>query len=432
MSDLTAAQLIPLLTAFRSADLPAPAELSDLPSGMLEGLDFAAVLLQQLGVGADELPSADTLASLIDGQSEAIDAMAGQADEVAASPDASALLQNLTALFQTIASSAAAIDGMAPAEDATAGMAVAAGSAAQNMLPGAAPAAPGTMTAKEAGILPAGGGRSDSPVPQPEIRSGLLPAAPPPVSMNASDSADNGGASARRQPAVFAVADVLSAKTAGKTPERETAASGIIADREMPTYADATNSNHSASTPTGVQSETAQSLPSRIDATPAAGNVNAAPVSMSSGNAPGTEASFKVDTPAGARGWDADFSQKLVWMVHREESRAELILNPPQLGKVEVTISVNGDQTSASFVSASPAAREVLEQALPRLREILADAGITLGQASVNAESTPREKGENPANAHRDGRDRNALAATGAGASADRVRRGSGLIDTFA
>ncbi len=432
MSDLTAAQLTPLLTAFRSADLPAPAELSDLPSGMLEGLDFAAVLLQQLGVGADELPSAETLANLIDRQSEAIDAIAGQADEVAASPDASALLQYLTALFQAIAGTAAAIDGMAPADDATAGTAVSVGSVAQGMLPGAAPAAPGTMTAKEAGILPTGAGRSDSPIPQPEIRSGLLPAAQPPASMNASGNADNGSASARRQPAVFAVADDLPAKTAGKNPERETPASGNIADRAIPTYADAANNNHSAIAPTGVQSETVQSLPSRIDTTPATGNVNAVPVSMSSGHAPGTEASFKVDTPAGARGWDADFSQKLVWMVHRQGSRAELILNPPQLGKVEVTISVNGDQTNASFVSASPAAREVLEQALPRLREILADAGITLGQASVNAESTPQEKGEKPANARHDGRDRNALAATGAGASADRVRRGSGLIDTFA
>ena len=93
----------------------------------------------------------------------------------------------------------------------------------------------------------------------------------------------------------------------------------------------------------------------------------------------------RIDTPVGARGWDAEVGQKVVWMVNRTESRAELTLTPPQMGKVDVTLTISGEQTHANFVAASPAAREALEQALPRLREILADAGITLGQASVNA-----------------------------------------------
>jgi hypothetical protein len=112
----------------------------------------------------------------------------------------------------------------------------------------------------------------------------------------------------------------------------------------------------------------------------------------------------RVDTPVGNRGWDAEIGQKVVLLVNRQESRAELTLTPPHLGKVEVSISVNGDQTSATFISANPAAREALEQALPRLREILAEAGITLGQASVNAESAPRD---------RDGSPRKPAAATG-------------------
>ena len=88
----------------------------------------------------------------------------------------------------------------------------------------------------------------------------------------------------------------------------------------------------------------------------------------------------RVDTPVGGRGWDAEVGQKIVLMANRQESRAELTLTPPHLGRVEVSITLNGDQTSAAFVSASPAAREALEQALPRLREILAESGITLGQ----------------------------------------------------
>ncbi|PKO69761.1 MAG: hypothetical protein CVU20_11300 [Betaproteobacteria bacterium HGW-Betaproteobacteria-14] len=137
-----------------------------------------------------------------------------------------------------------------------------------------------------------------------------------------------------------------------------------------------------------------------------------------------------VSTPVGGRGWDAEIGQKIVLMVNRQDSRAELTLTPPQLGKVEVTISMNGDQTSATFVSASPAAREALEQALPRLREILADAGITLGQASVNEESAQRGRDGSPSADHGGGRVSDA--AREADSPSQWLRSGNGLIDTFA
>ena len=144
----------------------------------------------------------------------------------------------------------------------------------------------------------------------------------------------------------------------------------------------------------------------------------------------GAPSAVRVDTPVGNRGWDAEIGQKVVLLVNRQESRAELTLTPPHLGKVEVSISVNGDQTSATFISASPAAREALEQALPRLRDILAEAGITLGQASVNAESAPRDRNGSPTQGRGDGQ--GADAAKLAAAPAQWMRRSDGLIDIFA
>lgn len=139
-----------------------------------------------------------------------------------------------------------------------------------------------------------------------------------------------------------------------------------------------------------------------------------------------------VDTPAGARGWDNEVAQKVVWLASRDASRAEMTLNPPHLGKLEVTLTVSGDQTNALFVSASPATREALENALPRLREILADAGITLGQSSVNAES-PKDSDEGGRRSGAAGA-REAVAGDGVAAAppASWISRGNGLIDTFA
>lgn len=185
--------------------------------------------------------------------------------------------------------------------------------------------------------------------------------------------------------------------------QHEAFATTIAADPQMPVAA-AENANPSSS---------AQ----------AATLAHAAPA----GDAPSI---VRVDTPVGNRGWDAEIGQKVVLLVNRQESRAELTLTPPHLGKVEVSISVNGDQTSATFVSASPAAREALEQALPRLREILAEAGITLGQASVNAESARRDKDGSPTQGRGDGQDTDA--ARSAAAPTQWMRRSNGLIDTFA
>lgn len=177
----------------------------------------------------------------------------------------------------------------------------------------------------------------------------------------------------------------------------------------------------------------AQQMPAAAaeHANPVATAHAAAPLvhATSTADAPST---VRVDTPVGGRGWDAEVGQKIVLLANRQDGRAELVLTPPQLGKLEITISVSGDQTSAAFVSASPAAREALEQALPRLREILAEAGITLGQASVNAESPRQDKdGSSTPQRAGEGHGRGSEMA-GASAPTQWLRRSEGLIDTFA
>jgi flagellar hook-length control protein FliK len=144
----------------------------------------------------------------------------------------------------------------------------------------------------------------------------------------------------------------------------------------------------------------------------------------------------RIDAPVGSRHWDGEFANRLAWMVTRNEQRAELILNPPQLGRVEVSLSLNGDQASAIFTSANSGVREAIEGALPRLREVLLDAGINLGQTQVGSES-PQQfpgRGENRDNSG------SAVAAAGPGpdmsgpvaTSPGGMRGGNGLVDVFA
>lgn len=276
------------------------------------------------------------------------------------------------------------------------------------LLPALAVPAATSTPAAVTGTPAAGDDRALEPALAASMQERFTPAAPavqpPPVSARPADPPGHGQA-------LLQAAQVMTPAAEGTAP-----AAAIVqpvqADVRLP-----------------VATEPGMPAAAESAASPALAHA-AAPLAHAS-QAGESPAAARIDTPVGSRGWDAEIGQKVVWMVNRMESRAELTLTPPQLGRVEVTISVSGDQTHATFVSASPAAREALEQALPRLREILADAGISLGQASVNAGSTQGGREEAPAD-HRAAQRGAAAEPAGRPAETQWLRRGNGLIDTFA
>ncbi|HQR05011.1 MAG TPA: flagellar hook-length control protein FliK [Rhodocyclaceae bacterium] len=149
--------------------------------------------------------------------------------------------------------------------------------------------------------------------------------------------------------------------------------------------------------------------------------------------------SLKTGASLGTPAWNQEVGDRVVWMVRQQESRAELVLTPPQFGRVEISLSINGDQASASFVAANAAVRDALEAALPRLRESLAGAGIHLGQAHVGtglsqeSASNGSQSGDNPGFVrHNSGHDVVSVPAGSISGISRWQMAGRGLIDTFA
>ena len=101
-------------------------------------------------------------------------------------------------------------------------------------------------------------------------------------------------------------------------------------------------------------------------------------------------AQLQVDTPVGGPGWGTEMGQKVVWMVNEKQQIAQLHVNPPNLGPLDIKLTIDDHQTTAVFTSPHSSVREALESALPRLREVLAESGIMLGNASVTAD-TPQD-----------------------------------------
>jgi flagellar hook-length control protein FliK len=105
-----------------------------------------------------------------------------------------------------------------------------------------------------------------------------------------------------------------------------------------------------------------------------------------------TRAGVRIDAPDFAD----EFGSRVVWMAGRNQQSAEFRIDPPQLGPVEVRLSLSNDQASLVLLSPHASVRDALQATLPRLHDLLAAAGINLGSVHVGAHGQsgghPREQ----------------------------------------
>ena len=87
--------------------------------------------------------------------------------------------------------------------------------------------------------------------------------------------------------------------------------------------------------------------------------------------------------------------EKIRWMVNARNTMAEIRLDPPELGSMQVRVNVAGDAASVSFVVQSQQAKDALADAMPKLRDMLSEQGIELGDAQVRKDnSSGQENGQ--------------------------------------
>lgn len=87
-------------------------------------------------------------------------------------------------------------------------------------------------------------------------------------------------------------------------------------------------------------------------------------------------------------------AEKVRWMVNAKSATAEIRLDPPDLGGINIKINISGDTAQVNFNVQSAAAKEALDQAAPRLREMLQEQGIELGESVVQQDSQKGDQGE--------------------------------------
>lgn len=103
----------------------------------------------------------------------------------------------------------------------------------------------------------------------------------------------------------------------------------------------------------------------------------------------------EVRVPVGQSQWGEAVGKRIAWMASQRLSSAELHLDPPDLGPLQVKVSNSSqDQISVTFTSAQPAVREALDQNAARLREMFADQGLDLVDVNVSDHPDTGEQGD--------------------------------------
>jgi flagellar hook-length control protein FliK len=146
--------------------------------------------------------------------------------------------------------------------------------------------------------------------------------------------------------------------------------------------------------------------------------------------------SLPLQPRVGDAGWGQALAQRVIWMIGRDQQTAQLRLNPAELGPLEVKLTMQQDQASVSLVASNGAVRDALEQALPRLRDMLGQQDIQLVQVNVAQRDS---SGGQQASAQHGGGDAGHPGGGGPATGgqdeppAETVRlQGRGLVDTYA
>ena len=95
-----------------------------------------------------------------------------------------------------------------------------------------------------------------------------------------------------------------------------------------------------------------------------------------------------VNIRFGEAGWGTMIAERSAMMASKSIKFAELQLDPPELGPLQVKVSVNQEQASVSFVSANAQVREALDQSALKLREMLEEQGLDLVDVDVSDQSS--------------------------------------------
>jgi len=128
---------------------------------------------------------------------------------------------------------------------------------------------------------------------------------------------------------------------------------------------------------------------------PSAQNILTGPITeTASGITPsslGNTLNLSIPTNIQNPNWSQQMAQQVSYMIKGGFQQAEIKLNPAHLGPMEIKLMINDDQASINFVAQHAPVRDALDNALPRLKEMLEQQGLNLSDVDVSTQSEQQQ-----------------------------------------
>ncbi len=115
-------------------------------------------------------------------------------------------------------------------------------------------------------------------------------------------------------------------------------------------------------------------------------------------------------------------------MLSKNLKQVDIRLDPPELGRIHIKMGINNDQATVQFTVSSHHVRDLVEHAMPRLREMLNQQGLQLAQSSVDQQDAGRQAQQQFQNQSQQ-QGQMASQHQGSGSSGSEAGRGNGIAD---
>jgi len=102
-----------------------------------------------------------------------------------------------------------------------------------------------------------------------------------------------------------------------------------------------------------------------------------------------------IGLPVNHQRWGQALGQRVVYMANNQLQQAQITLNPEKLGPVQIKLHIDKDQQVHVVMNAQQGVtREAMETAMPRLKEMMEQAGIDLGSVDVSDQQNTSQEQE--------------------------------------
>jgi len=117
-------------------------------------------------------------------------------------------------------------------------------------------------------------------------------------------------------------------------------------------------------------------------------------MSMSSAAPLSTSLSTAIGALVQGAEWSGKMTEQVSIMVKGGFQQAEIKLNPAHLGPLEVKLNVSDDKANISFVTHHAPVKDAIDSAMPRLRDMLEEQGLSLVDVDVSTQSEQQQADE--------------------------------------